>query len=552
MKKSFKYRILKYIVLVFIVTSILSTLSAYVYFNQVVQKQIIQNEEEKLNQLVYQLEFMMSDISNFSKSIVIHPLIQENMQQEIYESEFEKAKIRYEMAEQLVFYKSLHNDIGVITLRSHEGRYYSSLSTVDPIYYKTKFEIPELNRYVKKEERILSQPFKAFERDISGNVVSYKTIIRDVKTPDKVIGELYVDIYLDYFLNPIKAYATENKSVFLKDNLGRIIYQEGIEEYKKGLTITRPIENMQWEVGVVVSHDYIGQQSKFVLHFFLIFFMMTIFMVIFLVAWVLDTAVRPIIHLTKEMETIDYNTLKVNFDIHSNDEIELLSIRFKEMLAKINQYNQEALEKEHIQKEMEFDVLMSQINPHYLYNVLNTVVYLSAAKRNEDVVTVVNALIYSLQETLKVGEKNIFTTLGMELDLVKAYLSIQKIRYPNVFEFQMVYTKCLNNVVIPKTIIQPIIENSIIHGIIPLERQGEIRLEIREYNGILEISVEDNGVGISTTDLYAMKHADERDHIGLLNVHQRIQYLYGEKFGLKISKREKGTRIIIKFPLESP
>ncbi len=271
MKKSFKYRILKYIVLVFIVTSILSTLSAYVYFNQVVQKQIIQNEEEKLNQLVYQLEFMMSDISNFSKSIVIHPLIQENMQQEIYESEFEKAKIRYEMAEQLVFYKSLHNDIGVITLRSHEGRYYSSLSTVDPIYYKTKFEIPELNRYVKKEERILSQPFKAFERDISGNVVSYKTIIRDVKTPDKVIGELYVDIYLDYFLNPIKAYATENKSVFLKDNLGRIIYQEGIEEYKKGLTITRPIENMQWEVGVVVSHDYIGQQSKFVLHFFLIF-----------------------------------------------------------------------------------------------------------------------------------------------------------------------------------------------------------------------------------------------------------------------------------------
>jgi sensor histidine kinase YesM len=269
------------------------------------------------------------------------------------------------------------------------------------------------------------------------------------------------------------------------------------------------------------------------------------------VSWVLDNAIKPIMTLTHEMETIDYDTLSVDLDIHTGDEIELLSIRFEEMLEKINQYTQDMLEKEQIQKEMEFDVLLSQVNPHYLYNVLNTVVYLSAAKRNEDAVTVTTALLHSLQETLKVGEKHIFTTVGMELELVKTYVSIQSIRYPDIFELELKYDGHLDDAIIPKTIIQPIVENSLLHGVIPSSREGIIDIDIHEDKGLLVICVGDNGIGIEKTEIQELKVKDDRNHIGLANIHQRIQYLYGDKYGLDIQRQKVGTQVKIKIPLDN-
>ena len=551
MKKTFKGRVLKYLVLVLFVTSILSTLIAYVYFNQVVRKQVIQDEEVKLNQLIYQLEFMVDDIKSFSKSIAINQLIQENVSKSKFENEFEKAKIRYEIANQLVFYKSLRNYIGTITLHSPHGTNYSSIANADQIYFETKFKIKELNDYMNNDTHVFSNPFYAFERDVFREVISYKTEIRNFNRTEQIIGVFYMDIYLDYFLNQIKTYATGYEGVFLKGNYDEIIYSEGITESEDGIIIMRPISNMGWEVGTFISNAHIRQQSHFVLRFFLIFFVFSIISVILLVSCVLDNVIKPITKLTHTMETIDYNTLSVELDIHTDDEIELLSIRFEEMLNKINKYTQEMLKKEQIQKEMEFDVLLSQVNPHYLYNVLNTVIYLSAAKRNEDVVIVVNALLYSLQETLKVGDKHIFTSLETELELVDTYLKIQRIRYPNVFEFKRIYAGHLDGAIIPKTIIQPIIENSILHGILPAERKGCIQLEIFENKGIIEISVSDNGVGIASTNLYEKNNEKNRKSIGLENIHQRLQYIYGREYGLVIEQQDIGTCVKIKIPLDN-
>ena len=227
------------------------------------------------------------------------------------------------------------------------------------------------------------------------------------------------------------------------------------------------------------------------------------------------------------------------------------------MMTELYKGEQERIAYEKQKRDMEYDITLSQINPHYLYNVLNTVVYLSAAGKNQDVVKIVHSLIYTLHETLKVGDGNVETTIEKELELTKCYLDIQRYRYPDVFQVEVKCEEGLKDCLVPKTMIQPLVENAILHGILPTEASGKIWIIIQKQGEKLCVMVKDEGIGVSKEQLKRFKQGESmaenktRKHIGVENVCDRIHYLYGEGFGMEIqSTQGKGTTVILTLPVK--
>ena len=170
---------------------------------------------------------------------------------------------------------------------------------------------------------------------------------------------------------------------------------------------------------------------------------------------------------------------------------------------------------------------------------------------------IVHSLIYTLHETLKVGDGNVETTIEKELELTKCYLDIQRYRYPDVFQVEVKCEEGLKDCLVPKTMIHPLVENAILHGILPTEASGKIWIIIQKQGGKLCVMVKDEGIGVSKEQLKRFKQGETmaenktRKHIGVENVRERIRYLYGEGFGMEIqSTQGKGTTVILTLPVK--
>ena len=333
--------------------------------------------------------------------------------------------------------------------------------------------------------------------------------------------------------------------------------QENIYHTPSGYLICIPVDGTGWKLCTFLTNADLLKNSSFVLKFFVLSFLLCVGLVLLVVSRILENMVRPVTELSKQMERTEYGKQQPIHIVHTGDEIEILYQCFQDMMTELYKGEQERIAYEKQKRDMEYDITLSQINPHYLYNVLNTVVYLSAAGKNQDVVKIVHSLIYTLHEILKVGDGNVETTIEKELELTKCYLDIQRYRYPDFFQVEVVCEEDLKDCLVPKTMIQPLVENAILHGILPTEASGKIWIIIQKQGEKLCVMVKDEGIGVSKEQLKRFKQGETmaenktRKHIGVENVRDRIHYLYGEGFGMEIqSTQGKGTTVILTLPVK--
>lgn len=207
------------------------------------------------------------------------------------------------------------------------------------------------------------------------------------------------------------------------------------------------------------------------------------------------------------------------------------------------------------QKNAEIALLQSQVNPHFLYNTLESILWLAGIQKNTGITKITRCLISLLKNLAKgVGEK---ITLGEEIALLNDYAELQSIRYMDVFSLVNKIPEHFYDCVIIKFSLQPLVENAIFHGIVPSERCGAITLDAVREGDDLIISVEDNGIGIEPPDLKELSEQMERSRatgftgIGLSNVNNRFKLSYGEQYGLTFeSKSGHFTRVMMRFPIE--
>ncbi|MCX7656245.1 MAG: sensor histidine kinase [Treponemataceae bacterium] len=245
-------------------------------------------------------------------------------------------------------------------------------------------------------------------------------------------------------------------------------------------------------------------------------------------------------HVEKGDFTIPF--IQEDVFLRHNDEIGQIERDFIFLLNKINDLIKENYAHELLAKDAQLKALEAQINPHFLYNTLDTVHWLAKLRNEQEIAAIVEALAYILRKSLSSKEPTI--SLREELELLKAYVTIQKIRFGKKLEVSYFVAPELESCTIPKLTLQPIVENSIIHGIEATGNPCFIRVESEDQGDDFVLHISDTGPGFQEE-----KEKKRGSGIGLANIHQRIQLLCGESYGLSIQSVSKsGTMVSIHLP----
>ena len=256
---------------------------------------------------------------------------------------------------------------------------------------------------------------------------------------------------------------------------------------------------------------------------------------------------------------------KGNFELEEhlggNDEISELYDYLGTMIWKIQKLisdvYREQLHAEQLkieQKEAEFKMLASQINPHFLYNTLEVIRMKARASKQYDIEELVKMLAKILRKNIQAGSQDV--EIQTEVELITCYLKIQQYRFGERIQYEIDMDPEMEHIRILPLILQPIVENSIVHGLEVKEGIGHIRISISRKDSDLLIVVEDDGVGMEKEQLEALRSNMNRrnengTHIGMQNVHQRIRLRYGDAYGLELdSVSGVGTRVKIRIPIE--
>ena len=258
----------------------------------------------------------------------------------------------------------------------------------------------------------------------------------------------------------------------------------------------------------------------------------------------------PAKELMESMKTLAKDNEYPRVKIVSNDEIGMIGLEYNKMAENIETLIEKVYKMELTQKQAELEFLQMQINPHFLYNALDTISWMALAKGNMDVSEMTIALAELLRATIK---KESFITLREEMNTVKDYLLIQQERFGDKISAEYFVEEDAYSCMVPNFILQPVIENAIIHGLEPKIEKGKLSINISIQDEFLTFLVEDNGVGMDETeilDLYKKcRENNTKQSIGLKNVYRRLLLCYGEASMLKIeSKKEQGTRISFLIP----
>ena len=224
------------------------------------------------------------------------------------------------------------------------------------------------------------------------------------------------------------------------------------------------------------------------------------------------------------------------------------------MLSHIKVLMEENIEEQRNLQKAELKALQAQINPHFLYNTLELVIWLAASEENDQVIEVVDKLAIFFKTGLSKGVE--WISVEKEIEHVESYLSIQQCRYSDLLSFEICMEPDICQYFMLKMVLQPIVENALYHGIKNRENGGKITIAGKEENGYLLFEVADTGCGMEPAILEDLQqkirenvlpYTDHENGFGIYNVNRRIRLYYGEDCGLTIwSERDSGTKVTIK------
>ena len=270
----------------------------------------------------------------------------------------------------------------------------------------------------------------------------------------------------------------------------------------------------------------------------------------------IQTFYRPIDRVVSVMDQVAEGTLEVRIDTESMDaDSRKLAVGFNSMMDEIAVLMEQVKVEQHQLEQIRFNALQSQIQPHFLYNTLECIHWQAIADGNKEISTMVKALAQYYRVCLSRGKEII--SLKQELDHIRSYLIIQNMRYDNIIELDVQVDACYDDVKIPKMTLQPLIENSIYHGIRVKEgKRGVVEIRIRQEDSDVWIVVADSGTGMSQEEIDEMNQSisvyDESFGYGVRNVNKRIEIMFGPKYGLHFRKNEhEGVSVEIHLPREA-
>jgi len=259
---------------------------------------------------------------------------------------------------------------------------------------------------------------------------------------------------------------------------------------------------------------------------------------------------KPIKRLEEAMLDVEEVMEQIEVDEKGCYEVVSLTHHYNKMIETIEGLMEAIKENEGYLRSYEINALHSQINPHFLYNTLDTIVWMAEFNDSEKVIAVTKSLAQFFRLSLSNGQEMI--SLKDEIDHVRQYLFIQKQRYDDQLNYEIIVDASIDHIDVPKIILQPIVENALYHGIREKGEPGHITIRVvpDEAHQVLELIIEDDGVGFDQRA--PKKEKVKLGGVGIANVDQRLKLYYGDQYGLAIdSVVDKGTKVVITLPMSS-
>ncbi|UQF23203.1 histidine kinase [Vagococcus lutrae] len=323
----------------------------------------------------------------------------------------------------------------------------------------------------------------------------------------------------------------------------KLLFQE-----EKQRVFYKKVPNSDWKLMTIIPEKEIVKESTDIFRF-IISLLIFIALITFFVAYkIAHDITKRLDKLTSNMREVETGNWDVAVEVDSYDEIGELQKSFKYMLKNMKQLINDRYDSEIKIKEAELRVLQNQINPHFLYNILDMINWLAIKHQAFDITYIVSRLAKFFRLSLNMG--NQLVRIEKELEHVQLYIDIQNKRFDNAIEVIFDIDDEIKDYPTINLILQPIVENAILHGIREKEsKKGTIWITGRKVPDAITLSIKDDGVGMSEAQLARILDEDTRIGYGVFNVNQRLTLKYGRAYGLAYqSVIGEGTNVVIKIP----
>jgi two-component system, sensor histidine kinase YesM len=533
-----------------------------------------------MDQYVSNINYKMDLYRNIQEAYAVNGRIQEILteQNEVTPSEIAKFINDFSTETRNVFAGGKHKEVYNLTLYtyneklSYDGAFLKSIknarnegwfieSKQSKNFYNYYFEAKTKN---KQALLLLSQPI------LKANVASYS----------EPLGIIQMSLYTDWVFKPTYGTSKDKKmEIFILDKKGNIVYGDNTKvnslnevlKDNKGngiirdaanhkIFIYRTISPYNWKAISLFSYDEINTKlNAFITFSILVVVMILIISFVMTISFsrIFTNRIHQLINKMKNIESGDFNITSI---IEGNDEVGLMDKHFNNMTSRLKILINENYVQQIQTREAELNALQLQINPHFLYNTLESISAIAAVNDCFEICSISQKLGDMFRYNIN-AIKNEFVFLRDEIEHIKNYIFIQKIRFEDRFEVIYDIPDELLDSEVLKFILQPIVENALIHGIEGKVEKGRILISAKVEEAVLYLIVEDDGIGIPLEKVEQMNiyfnetgiNTNEKEYInksiGLRNVNSRIKLVNGNKYGITVkSKLGLGTTIMISLP----
>ena len=543
----------------------------YSYSAEIVLKQSLEQTREIVEQFSISLDNYMGLMRNKMEILADSPTIQEELnthqdKEDIKNDSFYSRNKRIRRIMLQIYSSVTMNDVEIYGI--NETNHYLSL-------WSKKYEIPDKD--ILFENANLSKGRSVLVNNINdADTIQMIKMVKDLQTY-KPIGYIrfglkrnYIEkmakninfgsdggvVIFDENLSKISGIAHDSvlsKLLREKPSIGNFSYSEGKNEYT---AVHIHSDSTGWTTVGVIPLRYINKDLAGIQYLTVIIIVLTIIIGVTVSVIIAQSLILPLENTVNALEKFSRGDFAVRLKENRCDEIGKLNRIFNKAIKEINELMQKVTQSEILNKEMEFKTLQSQMNPHFLYNTLDTINWLAFKEKQTEICNLVAAISSLIRASI--SNKKSIITIEQELDYVKNYIYIQHIRYKDRFDIIYDIDESLLKQAVPKLIIQPIVENAIIHGIENSKNKNLLYISVKRENGCIIIIVKDTGIGMTDEKVSELlkeplnAEGDEQKahtNLGLYAVHKRIQLMYGDLYGLTVqSQAGEGTTVTLHIP----
>ena len=393
------------------------------------------------------------------------------------------------------------------------------------------------------------------------NILKMGRVIKDLIT-NETLGVLIIDISETMLYDRYSNLLDRGTYIYIVDSKGNIIsskdkrligknYKNNVKGKNvndKNIEIASNIDSYGWSIIQEIPSNIMSEVSNQIAQrtFYIIALISIPALIITykISAWI----TKPILNMKDKMEEVMKGNLNANVDVDRDDEIGQLQNSFNTMVKQLDTSIKDIKKYEKQKRVAELSFLQAQINPHFLYNTLSGIRFLISMNKTD----IAEDMIYRFTKLLRsiLPKASEMITLEEEIENIKNYSELQKMRYPKCFDISYEMDESIKDFKVPSFILQPIVENAILYSMEKENNKGKISLKCYKSTKGIRIVVEDNGVGMSKDKLENVLNKEASiNRVGVINVHERIQLNYGLEYGLKVESIEgKGTKITFILP----